>query len=372
MGNLRQIVADIFNIGIFKIIGNKLGTMKTIKQLVKTLTSIPLATTWSISALDEYKGKQELYINQSPQKLKQLKEHAVIESSVASNRLEGVIVDHARIGTVVFGDSHLRDRDEEEVRGYQKALRWIHESSGKIDISIDTILKLHKFCRGDIWDAGQYKDKQVDITEKLPGGQERIRFRPPGVKESKRLLEQAVDLWQEQVREKRIPPLVLLAAFHLDFLSIHPFRDGNGRVSRLLLLLQLYHLGYEVGRYISIEKITEDNKERYYETLRDSSQKWKEGKNDIWPYANYLFFILKEAYKQFDDRIKSIPESKGSKSSLIAQYIQNSMGPFSVSDIKYHTPGVSIDLIRRVLKDLKKEAKIKSTGRGRNAKWEKV
>ena len=346
--------------------------MKTIRQLKNTLSSIPLGTSWSISALDEYKGKQELYIKQSPQKLKQLKEHAVIESSVASNRMEGVVVDNSRIGTVVFGKSHLRDRDEEEVRGYQTALRWIHESSSKIEITIDTILKLHKFCRGEIWDSGQFKEKQVDITEKLPGGQEKVRFKPPGVKESKILLSQSIDLWHEQIKEKRIPPLVLLAAFNLDFLSIHPFRDGNGRVSRLILLLQLYHLGYEVGRYISIEKIIEDNKKRYYETLKDSSQNWMKGKNEIWPYANYLFFILKEAYKHLDDRIKSLPGTKGSKSDLIAEYIQNTVGQFSVADIKYHTPGVSVDLIRKVLKDLQKEGKIQNTGRGRNARWERL
>lgn len=360
------------NIGIFFNIGINLGIMKTIEQLKNALTSIPITTTWNMSALDEYKGKQELYIRQSPQKLKQLKEHAIIESSVASNRLEGVMVDNSRIGTVVFGNSHLRDRDEEEVRGYQKALRWIHESNNKIEISIETILKLHNYCRGDIWDSGKLKEKQVDITEKLPNGQERLRFKPPGVKESKVLLNQAIKLWHEQIKEKRIPPLILLSAFNLDFLSIHPFRDGNGRVSRLLLLLQLYHLGYEIGRFISIEKIIEENKNRYYETLMESSQKWHESKNDIWPYANYLLFILKEAYKYLDDRLKSLPGTKGSKSDLIIDYINNSVGRFSVADIKYHTPGVSIDLIRRILKDLHKEGKITNTGRGRNARWEKT
>ncbi len=346
--------------------------MKTIEQLVHTLESIPLSSSWIISALDEYKGKQELYVKQSPQKLKQLKEHAVIESSVASNRLEGVQVENSRIATVVFGDSLLRDRDEEEVRGYQKALRWIHESHYSINISIETILKLHSYCKGDLWDSGKLKEKQIDITERMPDGRERIRFRPPGAKESRTYLKQTIELWNEQLIEKRIPPLVLLAAFNLDFLSIHPFRDGNGRVSRLLLLLQLYQIGFEIGRYISIEKIIEENKERYYETLKESSQGWKEGKNNIWPYANYLFFILKEAYKQMDERLQNTPASKGSKSDIIIDYIQNHIGKFSVADIKYHSPGVSIELIRKLLKELQKEGKVRSTGRGRNAQWEKT
>jgi Fic family protein len=345
--------------------------MKTIEQLLNTLENIPLSASWSLSEINEYKGKQDLYARQAPQKLTRLKEYAIIESSVASNRLEGVLVDHDRVEVVVFGGAHLLDRDEEEVRGYQQALRWIHEFHSSIEISVDTILKLHKFCRGDIWDTGKFKDKQVDITEKLPDGRQRIRFKPPDVKDSKLFLSRAVDLWYEQLKEKRIPPLVLLAAFNLDFLSIHPFRDGNGRVSRLLLLLQLLHLGYEVGRYISIEKIIEEYKDRYYETLLASSRRWNETKNDVWPYANYLFFILKEAYKQLDERLKSLPDTKGTKSDLIVEFIEKSVGKFSVADIRYHTPGVSIDLIRRVLKDLQKEQKIHNTGRGRNAQWEK-
>ncbi len=346
--------------------------MKTILQLSENLEHIPLATSWILSSLDEYKGKQELYAKQSPQKLKQLREHAVIESSVSSNRMEGVEVDNSRIGTVVFGDSMLKDRDEEEVRGYQKALRWIHDNHSEIEINLDTILQLHKYCRGDIWDSGKFKEKQVDITERLPNGKERIRFRPPGVKESRTFLKEAVKLWKNQIKERHIPPLILLSAFNLDFLSIHPFRDGHGRVSRLLLLLQLYHLGYEVGRFISIEKIIEENKERYYETLKESSISWIDGKNSIWPYANYLLFILKEAYKQLDHKMESMPDSKGSKSDIVIAYINSQTSEFSVSDVKYHSPGVSIELIRKILKELQKEGKVTNTIRGRNAKWKKV
>lgn len=346
--------------------------MKTIEQLSERLESIPLATTWLLTDLNEYRGKQELYIKQSSQKLKQLKEHAVIESVVSSNRIEGVEVENSRIRTVVFGDSMLRDRNEEEVRGYQRALRWIHEDHKNIKVNIETILRIHKYCRGDIWDSGKFKEKQVDITEKLPDGKERVRFKPPGVKESKIFLKGAVKLWQEQLKEKQIPPLILLAAFNLDFLSIHPFRDGNGRVSRLLLLLQLYHIGYEVGRYISIEKIIEENKERYYETLKKSSAAWMSGKNSIWPYANYLFFILKEAFAQLDERIESIPDSKGSKSDLIIEFINSRHGEFSISDVKYHSPGVSVELIRKILKKMQKEGEVINTIRGRNARWKKL
>lgn len=145
-------------------IGILIGKLKTLDALIKKLENVPLSATWNLSSLDEYKGMQELYTRQAPQKLKNLKEHALIESSVSSNRMEGVNVARSRIGTVVFGNSLLGDRDEEEIRGYQKALRWIHESHGKIDINIKNILKLHKLSRGNIWDAGKFKEKQIDIT----------------------------------------------------------------------------------------------------------------------------------------------------------------------------------------------------------------
>ncbi len=346
--------------------------MKTLEKLKNELKSVPIATSWLLSDLDQFKGKQELYNKQSPQKLKKLKEHALIESSISSNRMEGVNVAQARIETVLFGNSLLKDRDEEEIRGYQKALRWIHESHYKIDINLETILKLHQMSRGELWDAGKLKEKQIDITEILPNGKFRIRFKPPGVSESKSLLLKLIETYNEEIKEKHIPHLILLVAFNFDFLCIHPFRDGNGRVSRLLLLLQLYKLGFEIGRFISLERIIEENKDRYYETLEQSSGNWHESKNNIWPYCNYVLFILKESFKQLDSRLESLPNSKGNKSDLIQDFVQNSTFPFRIADIKYNLPGVSLDLIRKILKDLQKEKKVKNLGRGRNAEWQKI
>ena len=177
--------------------------------------------------------------------------------------------------------------------------------------------------------------------------------------------------WQ-QCQIRPIILIIFFTAFNFDFLSIHPFRDVNGRVSRLLLILQLYKLGIEIGKFISIERIIEENKERYYETLEESSRMWHEGKNDIWPYANYLLFVFKEAYRQLENRLESIPNPKGNKTDLIMDYIENSVGSFRIADIKYNLPGVSIELIRKVLKTLQKENKVISLGRGRNAEWEKV
>jgi Fic family protein len=173
------------------------------------------------------------------------------------------------------------------------------------------------------------------------------------------------------MNETKIDPIIVLAGFNLDFLCIHPFRDGNGRVSRLLMLLQCYHLGIEVGRYISIERLIEQNKERYYETLKLSSEGWHEGKNDPWHYINFVCFILKSAYKEFEERLGKQTQPRGEKTALVQSTVKNFPGDFSVADIRRQCPGVGIDMIRKVLKDLQAQGVIECLGRGRNAKWKK-
>jgi len=273
--------------------------MMTLKMLFDNLPPIPMSTSWLISDLAEAKGKQELFTKQSPQKLKILREHAIIESAVSSNRIEGVTIDQKRIGTVIFGKSLLRDRNEEEIRGYRNVLNIIHTEGDEVPLSESTIKEFHARIRGEIWDAGQYKIKDGDIIEKYPNGRERIRFKTVPAANTAVFMEKLVDYWDISLQERNIQPLLAMAAFNLDFLCIHPFRDGNGRVSRLLLLQGCYKLGYEVGCYISLERLIEENKERYYETLEISSQSWHDGKHDPWPYINYLLSILKTAYREF-------------------------------------------------------------------------
>jgi Fic family protein len=172
---------------------------------------------------------------------------------VSSNRIEGVAADQARVGTIVFGHKQLRDRAEEEIRGYRDALKWINEQGAKLLISEETIRELHRLTTG-IGDAGQYKEKDSDIIEKSPDGRQRVGFQTVPASETATKMCELVSLWKDCFEERRIHPLILLAGMNLDFLCIHPFRDGNGRVSRLLLLLQCYHLCLEVGRYVSLER----------------------------------------------------------------------------------------------------------------------
>ena len=171
------------------------------------------------------------------------------------------------------------------------------------------------------------------------------------------------------MKERNIHRLIALAAFNLDFLCIHPFRDGNGRVSRLLLLLQCYSLGYEVGRYISLERLIEQNKERYYETLEQTSKRWHEGKHDPWPYINYLLYILKTAYQEFESRVGQMKSPRGAKTELIEAAITSLDKEFAISDLEKACPGVSRDMIRIVMNRLRKEGQLKILGRGRDAKW---
>ncbi len=241
--------------------------MMTFKQFAAIPKSIPTTASWYLSDLGEARGKQELFTRQAPQKLKVLREQALIESAVSSNRIEGVTVDPRRVKAVIMGKALLQDRDEEEVRGYRQALDLIHRQGIALSISRETILELHRLTKGEVWDAGKYKERDGDIIERHTNGRTRVRFKTVPASKTPEYLDSLLEMWDRCLKERWVHPLVALAAFNLDFLCIHPFRDGNGRVSRLLLLLQGYHLGFEVGRYISLERLIEENKERYYETL---------------------------------------------------------------------------------------------------------
>jgi Fic family protein len=333
---------------------------------------VPVTTSWYLTEISEAKGRQDLYAKQSPQRLKALKEHALIESAVSSNRIEGVEVDQKRIGTIIFGKSLLHDRSEEEVRGYREALNLIHERGAELPITEDTCRKLHGLVRGDMWDAGKYKEKDSDIIEKRLDGTSNIRFRTVPAVKTGAFMKGLMDAWRECISEAKVPPLIAMAAFGLDFLCIHPFRDGNGRVARLLILLQCYHLGIEVGRYISLERLIEQNKERYYETLKLSSERWHEGRHDPWHYINFVCFILRSAYREFEERLGDMPQPRGEKTSLVREAIGGFTGNFSVADIQQKCPGVGVDMIRKVLKELRAQRVIECLGRGRNARWHRT
>ena len=343
--------------------------MMTLRQFSTSPKTLPASTAWYLSDLSEARGKQEPFTRQAPQRLKALREHALIESAVSSNRIEGVTVERSRIKTLILGRPLPRDRDEEEVRGYRNALKLIHERGAGLPLAKKTILELHRLARGEIWDAGKFKAKDSDIIERRADGSERVRFRTVPAAKTAAAVRELLASWERCLAERWVPPLLALAGFNLDFLCIHPFRDGNGRVSRLLLLLQSYHLGFDVGRYISLERLIEQNKVRYYETLEQSSRRWHEGRHDPWPYVNYLLSILKSACREFEVRVGEIKSPRGAKTEIVESAIHGFTGVFTLTEIKRACPGVSRDMVRRVLRDLKSAGKVECIGRGPGAQW---
>ena len=342
--------------------------MNTLRRFSHGDAAVPGSTSWYLADLGEFRGQQTLYTRQAPQRLKVLREHALIESAVSSNRIEGVTVETRRVRELILGIPLLRDRDEEEVRGYRDALTLIHEQSAQLPIAEATIRRLHRLTRGEIWDAGQYKQRDSDIIERYPDGRERVRFHTVPAAETPDAMAELVDGWRRCLDEAWIHPLIALAAFNLDVLCIHPFRDGNGRVSRLLLLLQCYHLGYEVGRYISLERLIEQNKDRYYEILEQSSQGWREGRHDPWPYINYILFILKSAYRELMERVGDLQAPRGAKTEQVLAAIQRLPQEFTLTQLEQICPGVSRDMVKRVL-GAQRGQLVECVGRGPGAKW---
>ncbi|MCM3870785.1 MAG: Fic family protein [Pyrinomonadaceae bacterium] len=343
--------------------------MITTLQLLAEKPSIPTTTAWYLADLGEARGKQELFTKQSPQRLKVLREHALIESAVSSNRIEGVTVEQSRVKAVVLGKSLLRDRDEQEIRGYRDALKLIHEQGAKLPVSEKTILRLHRLSRANIGDAGKYKEKDSDIIEKSRDGRVRVRFKTVTARKTPAAMHKLITAWDDSLDERVVQPLIAMAAMNLDFLCIHPFRDGNGRVSRLLLLLQCYRLGYEVGRYISLERLIEENKDRYYETLEQSSYGWHERKHDPWPYINYTLYILKAAYREFEERVGQNPSPKGAKAEMVLAMIRKQTKEFKLAEIEAACPGVGREWIRSLLADLKRSGEVTCQGKGPGARW---
>jgi Fic family protein len=344
--------------------------MTTLRRFASGSLAIPAATAWYLAELGEFLGMQTLYTRQSPQRLKALREHALIESAVSSNRIEGVLIEPARVRDILVAPKPLfRDRDEEEVRGYRDALELIHREAASLPMTDVTVQRLHAMTRGDIWDAGKYKDKDGDIIERYADGRERIRFRTVSAKQTPQAMESLLLDLQRCLDERWVPPLITLAVFNLDFLCIHPFRDGNGRVSRLLWLLQSYQFGFEVGRYISLERLVEQNKARYYETLEQSSQDWHKGANDPWPYVNFVLSIMKTAYRDLVERVGDVSTPRGAKTDLVLAAIARFVGEFTVSQLEQECPGVSRDMVRRVLRAQQAAGIIECQGRGPAARW---
>lgn len=324
-----------------------------------------------LRTLGEYQGKQQLYFQQTPETLHALQQVAIIESSESSNRLEGITAPRKRIEKLVFQSTKPANRSEQEIAGYRDALALIHESGRYMPFAVDVVLQLHSILYRYLpQPGGLWKAVDNQIVEKNPDGSlRRIRFDPVSAVQTPTAMNALVENYGRAIDEDGREPLVVIPIAILDFLCIHPFTDGNGRIARLLTLLLLYHFGYEVGRFISLERIFEESKETYYETLEASSQAWHEGEHDVFPWMNYFWGVLLRAYDEFEERVGTIRKGRGAKTDQVRAVVERRIGPFSISDIEADCPGVSRDMIRIVLRRLKDEGAIVLQGKGRGARW---
>lgn len=335
-----------------------------------TFTAEQIST---LRALGEYRGKQALFFKQSPEALKSLQLVAKIESSESSNRLEGIELPHKKIEELVLKNTVPKSRSEQEIAGYRDALNLIHESGEHMPFTPNVILQLHSIlCRYMANPGGRWKTTDNEIIENHPDGTKRIRFIPTKAHLTPNAVEQLTKNYSLDVEEQKQDALILIPLAILDFLCIHPFSDGNGRMSRLLTLMLLYQFNYQVGHYISLERVFEDSKESYYETLEASSQHWHLGKHDIRPWLNYFWGALLRAYREFEERVGVITTSRGSKTELVRSAVNRRMSLFSISDIESDCPGISRDMIRQVLRKMRDEGLITVSSGGRGAMWQRT
>lgn len=342
-------------------------------ELLKRL-SIDAEVLSLISEIKEHKGRQNLFTNQKKSRLDKLVRAAMIQSTEASNRIEGIVTTQSRLAGLFQEKTTPQNRSEQEIMGYRDVLNTINENYGHIPLEVNYILQMHrdlyKFSAG----PGGGKFKAVDnFIQEIDGqGSKTIRFKPleafltpDAVKSICGEYAKALDLYA-------VEPLLLVPVFILDFLCIHPFTDGNGRLSRLLTLLLLYQNGFTIGKYISIEKLIEKTKADYYHVLQSASVEWHESKNDAMPFVKYMLQIILAAYRDFEQRVLAVAEKKLTKAEQIKELFNTHLGKMSKAEIKNLLPDVSEPMIEKTLKDLTASGQIKKIGGGKNTSYVKT
>ena len=335
--------------------------------------SLPVNIYHTIAKIHEYKGKQELYVKNYPDVLDKMIDVAKIQSTKSSNAIEGIYTNDGRLNELMNKKTEPGNRNEEEIAGYRHVLDIIHENYAYIEFKKNDILTLHNQLYSYSYVNYKGKFKTLDNTgmEVDALGNRKVRFQPVSSFETEMYFDEMVEAYKKAVKEN-IPALILIPVLIHDFLCIHPFDDGNGRMSRLLTLLLLYKFGYFVGRYISIEMLIEESKESYYEELQKSSENWYTGENDEIPFIRYILGILLKAYEECDDRFNLIGNEKLTSPERVLSVIQRSLEPLSKKDIMILCPDISQRTIERALKELYENSKIKQVGNGRSTKYIRV
>jgi Fic family protein len=348
--------------------------MQSFRGLSKHLDLIPAAINRQLSEIDIARGRQEAFARQHPAALESLKQVALIESVEASNAIENITAPKKRIEDLVAQKTTPRNRSEAEIAGYRAVLGTIHASAAHIPFTPNVVRQLHRdMHQFAARPGGDWKHSDNLVTEERPDGSVAVRFTPVSSTETPAAMDELHQRFSEAWEADRHHRLLLTGAYTLDFLVIHPFADGNGRISRLLSLLLLYKGGYEVGRFISIEKLIERSKETYYDALENSTLDWHEGQHDLQPWLSYFLGVITAAYREFEPRAEAVTSGRGSKAQLVKTFVQSNISDnFTFAEVKRAAPGVSDEYIRQVLRELRDSGIIEGTGAGRGAGWRRL
>lgn len=321
------------------------------------------------------RGTQRLFQTQTPELLKHLTTIAQVESTESSTRLEGVVAPRARIEGIALKDAAPTNRSEAVIAGYHDALRMIHESAEHMRFSESQIRQIHEYLYRRLpTPGGRYKSTQNDIVETDETGTIiRVRFSPTSPVRTPAAMGDLVNGYAAAIDANDVPPVLSVGLAVLDFLCVHPFPDGNGRTARLVTLLLLYHHGFDVGRYVSLERVVEESRDGYYAALERSSTGWHDDAHDARPWLDYFLGVLTAAYRELEERIDAVRRGPGgTKTAMVRTAVARRVAPFRISDIERELPSVSRELIRNVLKDLRDEGVLVLRGRGRGSRYEPV
>lgn len=325
-----------------------------------------------LTAIQEAKGRQDVRADIRPDVLSSLVDAARIQSTDASNRIEGISTSGKRLASLVRNKVTPHNRDEEEIAGYRDVLAVIHDNHDYIPITPNVILQLHRdlFRHTPLTFGGRFKDGDNIIVERDMTGHQRTHFIPPSALITPELMERACDSYNEAINDKQANPMLVLCMFVFDFTCIHPFDDGNGRMSRLLTLLTLYRNGYEVGRYVSLEHLIERSKSTYYEALAASTIGWNDDANDYEPFVRYMLGVVLTAYKELDERFEGLSGAgRPTKERRIRMLIEGTLTPMSKAEVVERLSDVSVSTVERVLKRLLDDGEIIKIGAGRSTRY---
>lgn len=323
-----------------------------------------------VAKIHESKGRQDLYIREKPVEVDRLVKIARIQSTEASNKIEGIVTTGTRLKKLFEEKTTPRNRDENEIMGYRDVWNTIHESSEYIPVRPSYILQLHRdlMKRTGVSYGGHFKNVQNYINETEPDGTVITRFVPVAPADTPQAVEALCSAYEQAAANEKVDALILIPAFICDFLCIHPFNDGNGRMSRLLTLLLLYQNGYMVGKYISIEEQIEKTKDRYYEALKESDVGWYEEENDPTPFIRYMLQVVLFCCSEFEERAGLLNESSGKRTAydIVKKYTEEKIGKFTGADVVAHCPSIGRSSALAALKKLTEEGFLIRKGSGRS------